>query len=203
MTARYTEAQRPLIALTGRKRSGKDTVASLMETELQSLFGKRHNGTFQLKFASPLKQVCRDLFGWGLRHTDGDLKEVVDPRYDVTPRHAMQTLGTEWGRGMIHPNIWVEIMRNKIRNIKHAYVIVSDCRFDNEAQMIRDEGGVVVQICRPGIEYVDVHESERGISPELVDCTINNDATIADLQMVVSAALQTLICWPKSGAPRS
>lgn len=181
---RTTPHHRPLIALTGPKGSGKDAAAKIITKCLVQPNGE-YNIFKHIKFAGPLKDACRELFGWDDRHLEGNLKEVVDERYGVSPRKAMQTLGTEWGRNIINPNLWTEVARNRIREIKYGLVIVSDCRFDNEAQMIHDEGGIVIQVVRPGTSPVAEHASELGVSSELIDMTIDNSGTLDDLSVSI------------------
>jgi hypothetical protein len=168
-----------LIALTGAAGSGKSTAADYLV----------RTGWKRVKFAGPLKDMMRALYrGAGLpedqieRRIEGDLKERHDPLLGAmnTPRWAMQTLGTEWGRDLITPGLWTGIAAARIR--AHLSdgdrVVVDDCRFDNEAATIHDLGGKVVQITgRGGI--AGKHVSEQGVAPDLI---CQNTGTIAELQ---------------------
>lgn len=145
-----------LIGLTGAAGSGKSTVAERVVTEWG---GHRH------PFARPLKRMLR-LFledqGVGLavacRMTDGDLKEVPsDHLGGQTPRRAMQTLGTEWGRGL-SSTLWIDAWRRAVedRSWKEAVdggtalIVADDARFPNEVAAIRALGGIIVRVDRPG-----------------------------------------------------
>lgn len=167
-----------VVAFTGRAGSGKSTAAD----HLVAL------GWGRVKFADPLKNMIRALLAAsGMpaaeieRRIEGDLKETPEPILGGrTPRYAMQTLGTEWGRELITPDLWTGIARAQI--VAHLQagrdVVIDDCRFDNEAAVVRDLGGMIVELQgRGGI--AGGHASEQGVAPDLVH---HNDGTLAELQ---------------------
>lgn len=176
-----------LIGFTGRKRSGKDTAAA----GLQAL------GFESLSFAFLMKEML----GVMLEHqgaTDeeihgmlyGDYKEVPTPLLgNRSPRHAMQTLGTEWGRCLIDTNIWVDATMRAAMQLPR--VVIPDVRFHNEVKAIQDRGGVVIRITRAGVA-VDQHESERWIDELEVDFELENDGSIEDLHEKVRHSLDPL-----------
>jgi len=159
-----------LIALTGPAGCGKSTVAGMMVED----------GWVRVKFASTLKAMCRAM-GMSEDMVEGDQKEVSHPTLgNQTPRYVMQTLGTEWGRKIIHPDLWVRITKAEIqRNLDDGRnVVVDDCRFANEADCIHSLGGVVVGVSgRGGI--VGQHESEAGLAPDYV---IDNNGDLEQLR---------------------
>lgn len=145
-----------VIALTGRAGSGKSVVAERLVTEW---------GAVRAPFAAPLKRMLR-LFledqGVGLaaahRMTDGDLKETASEYLGgETPRRAMQTLGTEWGRGL-SPTLWIDAWRRSVEDRvfkasvdgETVVIVADDVRFPNEVAAVRALGGLVVWIDRPG-----------------------------------------------------
>ena len=160
---------------------GKTTVAHL----LIDLLTNREC----VSFATPLKRaVWRLLDELNLRlpgahyvYTD---KEAIIPELGVSARHMMQTLGTEWGRACIHPDFWVMIARAKVQRIMNdgGSVVIDDVRFPNEASMIRDLGGELWRIDRPGVTYNGDHSSEGGLEDITPDRVIVNDGTIAQLK---------------------
>lgn len=155
-----------IIALSGFKSSGKGAVAQTLAAE----------GFVLVKFVDPLKNMLR-AFGLSEREIEGDLKErPCDLLCGVTPRSAMQTLGTEWGRRLVHGDLWVNAWRS--RALQHELVVVDDCRFPNEARVVSDLGGMIWRVVRPGYNG-DGHESERHALP--YDAEILNDGTLADL----------------------
>lgn len=143
-----------IIALTGYAGSGKSTAAKHLV--------ERHGFTL-VKFAGPLKQMMRCL-GLGDREIEGDLKEQPHLVLNYkTPRYAMQTLGTEWGRDLIGENLWVDVAMASAAAVidQGGRVVIDDCRFLNEAAAIKAAGGTVVNIRRPGVGPVNGHASEQ------------------------------------------
>jgi hypothetical protein len=63
----------------------------------------------------------------------------------MTPRMLMQMLGTEFGRDMVHPNLWVNALMNEYKRQKW---LVTDVRFFNEAKAIKDRGGILIRVNR-------------------------------------------------------
>jgi len=154
---------------------GKTTVANLL---------LEHQ---RVSFAAPLKRAV-----WTLLHDLGVLesfryvytdKEAIIPELGVSARHMMQTLGTEWGRACIHPDFWVKIARVNAERIMAdgGCVVVDDARFPNEATMIRNLGGALWRIDRPGVSYDGDHCSEGGLEDITPDRVIVNDGTINQL----------------------
>ena len=141
----------------------------------------------RVSFAAPLKLVV-DIFlnelglpGFNYAYID---KEAIIPGIGVSARHMMQTLGTEWGRACIHPDFWVMIARAKAERIMKdgRSVVIDDVRFPNEAAMIRNLGGELWRIDRPGVSYSGNHSSEGGLEDITPDRVIVNDGTIAQLK---------------------
>lgn len=113
---------------------------------------------------------------------------------DLELRRLQQILGTEVGRESIHQELWVKTgIANALRAQKAwpgMTVTLTDCRFDDEALAVREAGGLVVRIVRPGLpEPDDQHASEKGISDDLVDVEIINDGTLQDLERALRNAL--------------
>jgi len=118
-----------------------------------------------------------------------------------SPRRALQLLGTEFGRAL-HRDLWVRIAENKINELLAAgqNVVVDDCRFDNEAEMLSRLGAVIVRIERdeliprkkwwaPLLFWKKEHASEAGISDRYVDITIKNNGTLKELADRVTSVL--------------
>lgn len=167
-----------LIALTGYAGSGKSTVAKhLVEA----------HGFTLVKFAGPLKSMMRCL-GLGDREIEGDLKEKPHPVLcGETPRHAMQTIGTQWGRQLIGPDLWVNVAVESTLAVlsRGGSVVIDDCRFENEAGAIRHHGGEIIQIRRPGVGPVNAHPSEN--LPANPDFHWLNDRSEDDLRAMVTS----------------
>ena len=182
-----------IIGLTGPAGSGKDTVRQMLE--------QNHHCT-GLAFADPMRAMLApllDLCGVGNEWmTQRELKELPIPGLGQSYRVLAQRLGTEWGRS-IDPDFWVKVAAAsmaEVMNIKgpNTAFVISDVRFDNEAQWVKDHGGVIWHIHRPAAQAVAAHQSENGIRPELVDLNILNNNTLSDLDFKVMqmGALQIL-----------
>jgi RecA/RadA recombinase len=125
-------------------------------------FAARHlvnnHGFTVHKMAAPLKSMMRAI-GLTDEHIEGALKEVpCDLLCGKTPRHAMQTVGAEWGRDLIGGDLWVNLWRN---TLPAGRVVCDDVRYSNEAAMIRAVGGLVVEVRRESVGTHCNHASER------------------------------------------
>jgi hypothetical protein len=168
-----------LIGLCGPAGAGKNTVADFL-TECT-----------QLAFADPLYECVSTITGLPVSCLkDRDVKEAVIPRLGKSPRQLLQTLGTEWGRGTVHPEIWIRIAMERAG--RHENVVITDVRFDNEAQAIVDAGGEVWRVTRPGwrclADDAAAHQSEAGVSDHLIARTIDNSGSLDDLRSQLAAA---------------
>lgn len=167
-----------VLGITGLKGSGKDTAAAaLLET-----------GEFvNIKFADALKDMLRSLLRMSYndatveRLIEGDLKETPCRALDMkTPRYAMQTLGTEWGRNLISDSLWVDTTLTRIRAAK-KHVVVTDMRFQNEFEALKAIGAKTVRVER-GIVNTDLHPSETYIQEMPVKLVLHNNGTIEQLR---------------------
>ncbi|SFK75318.1 Dephospho-CoA kinase [Nitrosomonas aestuarii] len=169
-----------LIGLTGAAGCGKNTVADYLSN---------HHGYLQMSFAERLKaslSAMLDIPAYKFEHRT--FKETVLPRIGKTPREMLQTLGTEYGRDMVNPDLWVILLHEKI--LKQAdrdpnrSIVITDVRFENEASYIRSSGGTIWHIERPNNPHriSSNHESEKPVSRRDGDCMIMNDGTLEDLR---------------------
>lgn len=173
-----------IIGLTGRARSGKDTAAAHLQA----------GGYVHLKFAGPIKAMLLTLPGMTEEHVEGDLKDTIHSVYGITPRRMMQTIG-DWGRDL-DPDFWVNAMRGVIENIERdegrAHFVISDVRYDNEAAMVCEFGGIIAHIHRDKAAKVESHSSEIGIDPSSVDVLIRNDSSISDLHARIDGVVTAM-----------
>lgn len=178
-----------LIGLAGLARSGKDTAAEELARQL---------GLYRHAFADPIKRMLEQVFGNNF--VAGD-RERIDPISGVSYRKLMQTLGTEWGRA-VHPDLWTRVAKAKWEWVKegcpvdhsqgilenvmmgaldqHNGMVISDVRFDNEAEWIRSEGGIIIHVDRDSAEKVGVegHASEAGVTKIHGDLVVENNSTL-------------------------
>jgi dephospho-CoA kinase len=200
-----------IIGLCGFQSSGKDTVADYLINT--------HN-FIRLSFASILKDIIAIMFNWprdkleGLTKEDRLWREQIDPWWSktlemphLTPRYTMQYIGTDLFKKHFHPDIWVKIIENKINNYLHQNdkqnIIVSDCRFENEINMIIMLGGKIIQVHREipswfykyrdgsyPEEIKSIHKSELEWIRCHKDYDIENDGTIEQLYQNVSEIIK-------------
>lgn len=178
-----------LIAFSGYKGSGKTTAAKELVEEREFE---------RLRFAGPMKEMITILLerlGYDEeeveKRVDGPMKNTVVPDLGVTTRHMLQTLGTEWGREHIAKDIWPSITLAQAQNLmaEGQDVVIDDCRFPNEAEIVRERGGRIIRIDR-GLENDDSHASEAYIDDIDPDEVISNDGSISDFRKEVIS----LIC---------
>jgi hypothetical protein len=188
-----------LIGLTGKKGVGKDTVGQYLVSNYR--FTK-------IAFADPLKQAVANLFGISIEEVDvwKDDREIPyaevilqfgTTQWSWTWREFLQRFGTEMGRETFSQNFWVDRWQDawtqhSFMNPDNTSVVATDVRFDNEAEHIKDCGGYVVEIKRPGHEP-DGHVSEAGIREDLIDCVILNEGTKHMLNKDVDQLLEDII----------
>ena len=141
------------------------------------------------KFAGILKDITCKLIGCNVSQLeDRKFKEAeLGKEWNgLTPRKILQLLGTEAGRHIIHPNIWVNALFSDYKPEDNW--IVTDVRFPNEADIIKDKGGIMIRINRPQfmidgkVILKDEHLSETGLDNyDKFDYVIDNDGTVQDL----------------------
>lgn len=163
-----------LIGLTGRARSGKSTAAEHLV------------GTYLLEhyaFADPLRDGLMAIFNLDPTDFEGDRKEQPLAWLERSPRQLMQSMGTEWARNTVHPDVWVKLAEQNIDYMTKALgavlgFVVSDVRFENEAHLIRRRGGTVIHIGRNDAQAVNPHISEAGVGVRQDDLILRNNGTV-------------------------
>jgi hypothetical protein len=165
-----------VIALCGTAGAGKSTIADYLVSDL---------GYTRIKFADGLKNMLRSL-GLDEDEIEGSRKEKPCALLcGKTPRHAMVTLGTEWGRNLIGPDFWTTIWRERVATVLNSggRVVVDDMRFPNEADAATDAGAFRMRVVRPMslMGLSSGHVSESFITMLPVDAEITNDDGVDEL----------------------
>jgi hypothetical protein len=166
-----------LIALTGKKGSGKSEIAKYLQ--------KKYN--FEIvSFATPMKEMAMQLLlASGVNALEandaiyGKDKECDIEGFPATGRELLQFLGHET-RVHIHEDIWVQCAFNKIKRIfkysNNPKVVIDDLRYDNEAHCVKwDFDGTIVEVISLGNKEQDSHASEKGIKVDYVHYDIVNE----------------------------
>lgn len=195
-----------IIGLCGPARSGKDTVAGMIR-EILFTQRKKEDGWYtpakKVQVAGPLKLYCQALFDWDERHTDGELKDVVDERYGFAPRKAMQFLGYEFAQAT-WPGIYSETAAREAKKLSETGrdVVVTDVRTLADVEALKRVGAEIWRITREkdnalGDTANHATETEMDTDEFLyhVDVTILNDGTLEDLREGVEEMLYDSEPW--------
>jgi len=162
-----------IIGICGFQGSGKDTIADY----LQNIYGFKRDS-----FAATLKDAVAAVFGWDRELLEGRTtesrawRETVDPWWsarldmpDLTPRLVLQKWGTEVVRRSWHDDTCIASLENKLTRA-HNDIVITDVRFPNEIQAVRNAGGIVIRVVRgsePGW-YTTALGANAGIVPDQV-----------------------------------
>ena len=160
-----------LVGLAGKAGSGKDTVGEWLIDNKDFI---------KVSFAQPLYDGLAAM-GFPAPATR-EQKEALIPGFNFSWREAAQKLGTEWGRGL-QSDIWMRIAEQRFTT-SNKKVVITDVRFENEASMIRRQGGIVFHVGGRQSELGDRsgHVSEMPVMfhPN-EDHILNNSSTIDQL----------------------
>ncbi len=152
-----------IIGLGCTAQVGKDAAAEYLE--------KLYPGKVKrVAFADKLKQVAMDVFGlsWEQCYGSQEVKETVDPRYNMSPREIMQGIGDKLRK--VYSDVWIDAVFNvtipKFAAQGFDCFVISDVRYPNEADKIHKMGGAVVKITREGsgVTVGASHSSETSMN---------------------------------------
>lgn len=175
-----------VILISAKSQHGKDTVAKLIQKDLQN----KGKSVLIIHFADPVKWLARDFFNW-------------DGNKDINGRELLQTLGTEIMRKNF-PTYWAEIISKFIAAAnKWDYVLIPDWRFENEFEIIYKYNPLVTTIRvnrfnKDGSKFFNsnmtcvqrLHISEWELDNFPFEWIIDNRGTIEDLKNSVEIMLE-------------
>lgn len=176
-----------LIGLTGYARSGKDSVADVMVSDL---------GFGRAAYADALREGLLVLDPYlGLDQTGRRLWRLSDEialvgwegskarEWGQEIRRLLQRFGTEAGRDIHGDNTWVNALFRCAPQKRNT--VITDVRFLNEALAVQKRGGVIVRVVRPGVAMLNQHASEMELDLIKPDLTLLNNGTLLDLENTV------------------
>lgn len=173
-----------IIGLSGYARSGKDTVANILVEKY---------GYKRIAFADPIRDLLYDVDPFVDRNIS--LRSLVDEYgWDVAKsypevRRLMQDLGLS-ARRLFGESFWLhQAMKSFATSDK---VVVADVRFVNEADTLRQNGGQVWRVERPGTEAVNGHISEHALANYNFDNVITNSGSLEDLELLLQVRMQSV-----------
>ena len=205
-----------IVGLVGFIGAGKGTVADLLV--------ERHN-FFKESFANSVKDSCAAVFGWDRAMLEGDTpesrawREQPDQWWsdklgrEFSPRLALQLMGTEAGRDVFHPDLWVHTVLRRCEQAPYNNYVIADVRFPNEINAIKDSGGVVVRVRRGDDPewytlarecnvynkldimrnaYPEVHYSEWAWIGAHYDIVMDNNCSLDELEIRVDKIVDSL-----------
>ena len=178
------------IALTGKMRSGKDTVAHHLYI--------RH-GFDRVAFGTELKKNAHAVFPWISEHSK--------------PRALYQKFGQLMRE--IDPNVWVKHAERAVNGAidfrvntgaERVGVVITDLRQQNEYEWARANGFTIIRVTAPDDVRIGravaanddftlhdlTHETELAIDGFAVDYEIVNDGSVDDLKAKVDAIMSLL-----------
>lgn len=205
-----------IIGISGKAGSGKDTVTSIL----------LENKSFtSIAFADPIKRFAMDIWNFNYDQLWGPSqnRSLPDERYPIgngeylSPRKVLQHVGEECARAL-ERGVWVRYALNiakilltednlsyspvngiQIGNNKFSAVIISDCRYINELSAIKESGGKLIKIIRPGSGLdgdFAKHRSENdseSFSDDDYDFIINNNGTLDNLKEKVGDIVKNIL----------
>ncbi|NJO61047.1 MAG: hypothetical protein HC836_23135 [Richelia sp. RM2_1_2] len=208
-----------LFGITGFKNSGKDSIGKILISNYE--FCKD-------SFANPLKDACSAIFGWPRYMLEGETEESREWREQVdewwsnklefpefSPRKALQYIGTDVFRQKFCSDIWLLSFENRFTK-SNKNIVITDCRFQNELNLIKFLNGTVIQVIRGpkpnwwelaaevnisnDFDKIDILEKELKIHPSEyswvgfpADFYIENNGTKFDLELQVIKIMENSI----------
>lgn len=170
---KVTSGPRRVIGFHGPAGSGKDSCGAVLTEVL---------GYTKISFAEPIYKALDAMsFGWPRTQAEKEAAiewlELRDTGRKARWRDLGQTLGTEWGRELINPNLWLLIAKHTVEQNPNTNYVFTDVRFENEAAAVREMGGTVVHLRgrREEATANKGHASEQPLAVRPGDYTFFND----------------------------
>jgi hypothetical protein len=189
-----------IIGISGKKNSGKSTVSKILNNK----------GFYLDSFASTVKDIAALLFSYCREKLEGNTiedrlwRETEDENLSkflgksFSPRNALTLIGTEFGRNMLHENIWIKTVFDRYEQSPNQNLVITDVRFSNEFDSIKSYKNIStynIRINRPE-NTISEHISETALDEKdrngEFDYYIINDGTINDLESKINLILDDI-----------
>jgi hypothetical protein len=180
-----------IIGLTGYARSGKDSIAEVLVNNF---------GFTRVAFADPIKNLLYEInpIVGAVANEPRYLRDTVKSegweKAKANPeiRRLLQMLGVG-ARTTFYKDFWVDMALTDVNNYKTSKFVITDVRFENEAEAIKRMGGGIWRVERPGVLPVNSHVSELEMADYPVDVVFQNNSTLEDLTASVKARMVGLL----------
>ena len=206
-----------IISISGKMGSGKDTAGSIIQDLLEENVGpvwnikkfasgvkelasiildvpveKFENQKFKESYLPSEWNTYRAVFS---DRSDFHGWEVVTNQ--MTVREFLQKLGTDAMRNGLHTNVWVNMLMNEYKKFQKMVPdaqshfprwIITDTRFPNEYEALKEKNALFIKIERPGIE-LNNHPSETSLDNHEFNYVIENSGDIYQLQSKIREIL--------------
>ena len=184
-----------ILSFSGRKQSGKSTSADYITSLINEYHIMLRENRYELNmsckiysFADPLKQdICINILGLTYDQcygSDDDKNTMTDLWWDgvqLTAREAMEIIGTKIFRAL-KTNVWADATINKIKKENVDLAIISDCRFPNEVESVKNSGGINIRLDLDPFHSNSI--SENSLDQDVYDWS-NFDIIIKNSKMTI------------------
>ena len=206
-----------VIGITGKKRHGKGEVGEAIKRLVPG--AKACGFADKLKLCAmrslgfdrpepeliALADSFKESGNFTIYYDDPEVEHYDRILHELNGRQYLQWMGTEGGRETFGKDFWIDQVLPPAMAGPHVgddlmlrqihgdipILAITDIRFDNEAQRVKDVGGEVWQVRRPDLGgQGDGHISEAGVSDYLIDRVILNNGTLENLEWRVECALE-------------
>jgi hypothetical protein len=181
-----------IIGIVGRKHSGKDTLADL----IQSTPGFK--GYERRKFATSLRKVLYEATGITVEESESDEGKVqIVPGTDITVGRVLQVVGGTM-RDILGTEIWINAFSRQWLKDGSPDVVITDVRHLNEAAWIVFQRGLLIRIVRDETEEGSNdgrdpnHGSETEVDQIAVHITVKNDGDLDHLKKLVESVVRAI-----------
>jgi Txe/YoeB family toxin of Txe-Axe toxin-antitoxin module len=133
-----------------------------------------------------LLEIVNETFPFDIITKYETLTELFNGTSISSIRELLQFVGTDICRNHIKDDIWLAYIHDLVKNTD-GNIVITDARFRNEREYLKDIGAVLILIKRPGLETKSTHISENDLGEESdYDVVVKNNSSITSLQSDIS-----------------